>query len=839
MENAAANFKFVPFEAIAEALPEFIELDPESFDPRNPTPNSLVNGVASGDTTQTSTVLWARSLFLGQVSFEISTAEDFSTLETTVTATVTDNAAPVKVEVEGLDPGTEYFYRVTDAAGDTDNGRFVTSAPLGQFNGLRFGATGDWQQSPPFPSLANADERELEFFIKLGDTIFADIETAALPGVTQARTLEEFRIKQAEIVTERFGQNTVRDLYATTSILATIDDHELVDNFAGGAAPGESPDAPDIGSSDEPLFTDDVDFVNDTQAYEDALQAFQEYHPIRDEFYGETGDPRTANERQLFRANTYGSDAAVIVLDSRSFRDVQLEPANLANPTEFLVEAFQPDRTLLGNAQFAELTASLLEAERSGITWKFVVIPEPIQNFGVVNAEDRFEGYAAERTALLRFIDENNIDNVVFLAGDFHGTIVNNLTYQLGPGQEQIATNAFEIVTGPAAFFDGLFGPTVVSLSAAFGLISQEEVAFFNSLPVANDGDSIVNDRDDFVKQIINSQNAAFGLDPVGLNDNLSNAEGLIDATLLQGDYVAVNTFGWTEFNIDAVTQQLRVTTYGVDAFSEADILANPEAITSLTPRVVAEFVVNPTLDPTNFFGTPGDDEFDVNTGDDFFGALDLIFTGAGSDLVDTSTSLVGGNRIYGGSGFDEVFTGISDRAFGGNGDDILDASAGEGSSRLYGGPGNDELVAGTSDRLFGNGGSDTFETSVGGGNNRLYGGTGDDFFSLGSSDRAIGGAGNDQFFVDAGGDNLITGGAGADQFWIATADLPDSANTITDFEAGVDVFGIGSGLGIAFADLTITSVDGNAQIATNGTTLALALGVQADSLTAANFVFG
>ncbi len=31
------------------------------------------------------------------------------------------------------------------------------------------------------------------------------------------------------------------------------------------------------------------------------------------------------------------------------------------------------------------------------------------------------------------------------------------------------------------------------------------------------------------------------------------------------------------------------------------------------------------------------------------------------------------------------------------------------------------------------------------------------------------------------------TGGAGTDQFWIADAELPEAANTITDFMSGVD----------------------------------------------------
>ncbi|MEO1376118.1 MAG: phytase, partial [Cyanobacteria bacterium J06635_10] len=603
LENNSTNFKFVPWDGVANSFDNPLKIDTTSYDPRNPQPQSLINGIASGDTTQNSTVLWARSTFGGEVTFEYSTDAEFNSVIATVSANVDNINVPVKVEIENLTPGTQYYYRVTDAAGDSAIGEFKTSAEIGNYQGFRFGATGDWQQAPPYPSLKNADDRDLELFVKLGDTIYADLETPALPGVSQARTLDDFRTKQGEVLTTRFDLNTVPELYASTSILATIDDHEIVDNFAGGAAPGESPDAPDIGSSDEPIFTDDVEFVNDTQAYEDALQAYQEYHPIQDKFYGETGDSRTEGERKLYRYNNYGSDAAVIMLDSRSFRDAQIDPASLTDANDagrFLAEAYDPSRTLLGRQQVEDLKADLLDAEEKGITWKFITIPEPIQNFGLLNAEDRFEGYAAERAEILQFIDDNDIDNVVFMAGDFHGTIVNNLTYQTAPGTEQIATNAFEIVTGPVAFNDGLFGPTVANLATAAGLINSEQKAFYDALPVAGDTDSELNDKDDFIKNLIVEQTTPLGYDPVGLNNNLAQAENLIDAELLQGDYVSTHTFGWTEFDIDAETQALTVTTYGIEPYSEAELLENPEAITSREPQIVSQFVVNPQpLDST------------------------------------------------------------------------------------------------------------------------------------------------------------------------------------------------------------------------------------------------
>ncbi len=49
-----------------------------------------------------------------------------------------------------------------------------------------------------------------------------------------------------------------------------------------------------------------------------------------------------------------------------------------------------------------------------GITWKYVMIPEPIQNLGILAVGDRFEGYVAERTEILKFIHDHDIGTVVF-----------------------------------------------------------------------------------------------------------------------------------------------------------------------------------------------------------------------------------------------------------------------------------------------------------------------------------------------------------------------------------------------------------------------------------------
>ncbi len=85
-ENVSSNFKFVPFENIAGAFSTPLKIDTTSYNPRTPVArlgvveSAFPNSVASGDTTQTSTVLWTRANVPGTVTFEYSTKADFSSI---------------------------------------------------------------------------------------------------------------------------------------------------------------------------------------------------------------------------------------------------------------------------------------------------------------------------------------------------------------------------------------------------------------------------------------------------------------------------------------------------------------------------------------------------------------------------------------------------------------------------------------------------------------------------------------------------------------------------------------------------------------------------------------
>jgi alkaline phosphatase D len=103
-----------------------------------------------------------------------------------------------------------------------------------------------------------------------------------------------------------------------------------------------------------------------------------------------------------------------------------------------------PQRTMLGARQYAAFTKAI---KASKATWKVIVNEVPIQQYYAL-PYDRWEGYAAERERLLRFL-EASVKNVVFLTTDSHGNLVNEVRYRTFGNLE--SSGIWEVVTGPVA----------------------------------------------------------------------------------------------------------------------------------------------------------------------------------------------------------------------------------------------------------------------------------------------------------------------------------------------------------------------------------------------------
>jgi phosphodiesterase/alkaline phosphatase D-like protein len=149
-----------------------------------------------GDVTSTSVVLWAQARKIGPVTFTCAT-NPRTTFASSKATNVTDSSLPVKVELTGLDPGTSYHYRVTDAEGSAWRGaaqrqrRRLSRAEVRGFGRLA-------GELAPYASVANVPSRDLDFFVALGDTIYADVPSPQVP-LGQATTAAEFRQAQRSL----------------------------------------------------------------------------------------------------------------------------------------------------------------------------------------------------------------------------------------------------------------------------------------------------------------------------------------------------------------------------------------------------------------------------------------------------------------------------------------------------------------------------------------------------------------------------------------------------------------------------------------------------------------
>ena len=172
---------------------------------------------------------------------------------------------------------------------------------------------------------------------------------------------------------------------------------------------------------------------------------------------------------------------------------------------------------------------------------------------------------------------------------------------------------------------------------------------------------------------------------------------------------------------------------------------------------------------------------------------------------------------------------------------DTLEAT-GFSETTLNGLEGNDELFAGSNGILNGGAGDDLLEGTSGSGGNTLNGEDGDDRLFGKNDDILQGGEGEDALFTTGAGGNTYTGNAGADQLWLAQAEIPNTANTITDFTQGEDVLRIGGldGEVDSFEDITVEQADDNTTVAIeNGDTPLATLEGFTEQLTADDFSIG
>ena len=422
-------------------------------------------GVAAGDVTSSSAILWAKAKKSGQTLVQVVDGGGFGACDPDDAVgkakAKKSNDNTVSEQVKKLEPDTDYKYRFcTEAGARSAAGKFTTAPDPKSKQTIRFGFSGD-QDARPAPGQTapywnNFEiwdairQQRNDFNVLMGDTIYSDTE---VPGYTASDLRLTKKQKWAAYETN-LEMKPWAKARGSSAYYAHWDDHEFINDFARGA---------DV----FPLGVGTVN-MDGEQLYKNGVNAFTDYNPIT-----------YSKKSGIYRSVRWGKNLEIFFLDERSFRsnaadytdvcdnppgsgDRDLAPTapqstrdlfsfvvpSLANPVppECLAAINDPNQTLLGAKQRSKF---LNEIANSKATFKVVMNELPIQQY-YIDPYDRWEGYEADRQAVLHSL-QKNVENVVFLTADVHATLVNDARFNtLGDAGVQ-NSGIMDVTTGPIA----------------------------------------------------------------------------------------------------------------------------------------------------------------------------------------------------------------------------------------------------------------------------------------------------------------------------------------------------------------------------------------------------
>ena len=386
-------------------------------------------GVASGDPTAFSVILWtrlARDLYAPEglsrrpveVEWEVATDERFRhVVRRGRTSARPELAHSVHVDAVGLAPAHEYFYRFRALGEISPVGRTRTApAPWDNPRSLRF-AIANCQdfQNGYWPAYNAMSEEDLDLVVHLGDYIYEYDPDSRFPdrahvapqtvGLDQLRTLSDYRNRHAQYKTDP----ALRATHAAFPWVVTWDDHETENNYASLVD-----EIDDTGERHQTA----AQFAKQRAA---AYQAYYEHMPIRANL--KPGSP----DLRIFRRFDYGRLLRLNVLDTRQYRTDQ--PGGIPGdfgPAE--VGEANSTGTLTGRDQERWLAAGLIA---SPARWNVVaqqvmmsrtLLPNPALVPPTMANLDQWDGYAPQRERLLGLLADHRVANPVVLAGDIHST---------------------------------------------------------------------------------------------------------------------------------------------------------------------------------------------------------------------------------------------------------------------------------------------------------------------------------------------------------------------------------------------------------------------------------
>ena len=346
-------------------------------------------GIQVGDPAEESVVVAIHTSLL-EITWVLVEQDDDSWIETRRKDVVIEGGY-YRLDLEGLTSDTAYSIVANSSTGERSQvTRFRTALGSDDWRIVTFGATSCLRRNLPWENLSRAAEEQYDFFGLLGDTVY-----------TNSRDEEGAWDDWAYALTRQ----GLRELTASTALIPTWDDHELVNNFDWG-------------------LIADADVV-----HENALRLFHKALPNRSNPNG-----------GIYRKISQGRVLDIFVLDCRGERNSEQSIYISEDQMEWLKNGL----------------------ESSTARFKIIFNSVPITDFydllGDVESIDRWQGFPEQRSEILSHIEESNIDGVLWVSGDFHFGLISQVS-PLG----QSGDSMMEVLVGPSGSFLNIMGDLLVT----------------------------------------------------------------------------------------------------------------------------------------------------------------------------------------------------------------------------------------------------------------------------------------------------------------------------------------------------------------------------------------
>ena len=440
---------------------------------------TINEGVASGDVTYKSAMIWSRVNNQSIMHIKYDNNSEFLHPNSAIKRVdnITDLAG--KIKVDDLRPNTKYFYKVWFSSSDN---RTNSSAILGSFRtapnpnstgnsisfilGADIGGQGFCREVKDGYLIFEKMKSLLpDFYIQNGDMIYAINDCPKerpdggqnipgnFSGIADSKVDWKNKAQVHDTYLKHWNYNRadphLQAFLGNTSMYMQWDDHEVINDFGSKWSYWNS------------LNQNRTGYQNLVQA---GRENFFNYSPI---------EQNQQDPDRLYRSFHWGKDMDLLILDARSYRS-----------RNDLPDIKQNNKTLLGGDQLSWLKETLAN---SNATWKIISSDVPMSiptgsnaslfgRDGWANGIDRDfsykTGFERELWDLMKFIDDHDINDVVFVTTDAHFPAI--LKYNADVNGDGDPVNVYEIVCGPLSAirfgipgiplpkFDPTFQPTIL-----------------------------------------------------------------------------------------------------------------------------------------------------------------------------------------------------------------------------------------------------------------------------------------------------------------------------------------------------------------------------------------